>query len=297
VAETFKAQRAKIQSRGTFWRADWFVAVLVILAVYFLYQLTDVFSTLERRYYDFASTTTSRQPSDRIAIIAIDDQSIANIGVWPWPRDVQARLIDQLAAAKAKSIINTTLFFEPQKDRGLVYINKMKDLLADPALGPNAASEQLGQVITDAQAVLDTDTLLASSMGKAANVLVPSVFKLGFPQGRADSPLPAYAAKSAVDDPNNFSIPAVSGQQPIAAIGNAAAGIGHLNQFPDVDGSIRQEPLLVNYFGKAVPSMSLLAVANSLNLGPGDIRLNAGESVQIGKLVIKTDESALMLPL
>ncbi len=296
MAETFKAQRAKIQSRGTFWRADWFVAVLVILAVYFLYQLTDVSSTLERRYYDFASTTTSRQPSDRIAIIAIDDQSIVNIGVWPWPRDVQARLIDQLAAAKAKSIVNTTLFFEPQKDRGLVYINKMKDLLADPALGPNAASEQLGQVITDAQAVLDTDTLLASSMGKAANVLVPSVFKLGFPQGRADSPLPAYAAKSAVDDPNNFSIPAVSGQQPIAAIGNAAAGIGHLNQFPDVDGSIRQEPLLVNYFGKAVPSMSLLAVANSLNLGPGDIRLNAGESVQIGKLVIKTDESALMLP-
>jgi hypothetical protein len=36
--------------------------------------------------------------------------------------------------------------------------------------------------------------------------------------------------------------------------------------------------------------------AKSLNLGPADIKLNVGESVQIGKLMVKTDESALMLP-
>jgi CHASE2 domain-containing sensor protein len=65
---------------------------------------------------------------------------------------------------------------------------------------------------------------------------------------------------------------------------------------PDVDGAVRQEPLLINYYGKAVPSMSLLVAAKSLNLGPADIKLNVGESVQIGKLMVKTDESALMLP-
>ena len=99
-----------------------------------------------------------------------------------------------------------------------------------------------------------------------------------------------------MDEQGNFSVPAVRGQQPIEIIGAAAAGIGHLNQLPDVDGAIRQEPLLINYFGKAVPSMSLLAAVKSLNLGPADIKLNAGESVQIGKLVIKTDEAAMMLP-
>ena len=285
------------RSKGKkFWRADWFVGALVILAVFALQSFTDVFGTLERRYYDFASTSTSRQPSDRIAIIAIDDQSIANIGRWPWPRDVQAKLIDQLSAAKAKTIVNTTLFFEPQTDRGMAYIRKMKDLLADPALEPNATSDALGKVIADAEVALDTDALLAASMARAANVLVPSVFTTGLPQGRPDKPLPPYALKSAVDESTGFSVPAVRGQQPIEAIGSAAAGIGHLNQLPDVDGAIRQEPLLVNYFGKAVPSMSLLAVANSLNLGTADIKLNAGESVQIGKLVIKTDQSALMLP-
>ena len=281
---------------GQFWRADWFVGALVVLAVFLSHGFTDFFGTLERRYYDFASTSTSRQPSERIAIIAIDDQSIANIGRWPWPRDIQANLIDQLAAAKAKTIVNTTLFFEPQTDRGMVFIRKMKDLLADPALTPSASSEQLGKIITDAEVALDTDAKLVASMTKAANVLVPSVFTTGSPQGRPDKPLPAYALKSAVDEPNNFSVPAIRGQQPIEVIGAAAAGIGHLNQLPDVDGAIRQEPLLINYFGKAIPSMSLLAVAKSLNLGPLDIKLNVGESVQIGKLVIRTDEAAMMLP-
>ena len=282
--------------RGHFWRADWFVGVLVVFAVLFLNGFTDFFGTLERRYYDFASTSTPRQPSDRIAIIAIDDQSIANIGRWPWPRDVQAKLIDQLAAAKAKTVVNTTLFFEPQTDRGLVFIRKMKEVLADPAVVQSGVNDQLGKVIADAEIALDTDALLAASMTKAGNVLVPSVFTLGSPQGRPDNPLPAYALKSAVDEPSNFSVPALRGLQPIEIVGIAAAGIGHLNQLPDVDGAVRQEPLLINYFGKAVPSMSLLAVAKSLNLGPADIKLNVGDSVQIGKLVIKTDEAALMLP-
>ncbi|MBX3585586.1 MAG: CHASE2 domain-containing protein [Ramlibacter sp.] len=269
------------------------------MAVVVLHQATDFIGTLERRFYDVASTSTSRQPSDRIAVIAIDDQSIANIGRWPWPRDVHAQLIDMLAAAKAKTIVHTAFFFEPQTDRGLVFIRKMKEALgpaADPAAGAGGVVEQLGKVIAEAEQALDTDAKLATSMSKAGNVLVPSVFFLGEPQGRPDRPLPPYALKSAVDENSGFSVPAIKGQQPIEIIGNAASGIGHLNQINDVDGAIREEPLLVNYYGKAVPSMALLAAAQSLNLGPSDIKLNVGESVQIGKLRVKTDESARMLP-
>jgi eukaryotic-like serine/threonine-protein kinase len=290
---------ATSSKRRQFWRADWFVGVLVVLAVLVLHSATDFFGTLERRYYDFASTSTSRLPSDRIAIIAIDDQSIANIGRWPWPRDVHAQLIDQLAAARVKTIAHTVFFLEPQTDRGLVFIRKMKEALgpvADPAAAPGGLTEELGKVIAEAELALDTDAKLGASMARAANVLVPSVFVLGEPQGRPDSPLPDYALKSAVAEQNNFSLPAVRGQQPIAVIGNSAAGIAHLNQLPDVDGAVRQEPLLINYFGKAVPSMGLLAAVKSLNLDAADIRLNNGESVQIGKLRIGTDEAALMLP-
>ncbi|HEX7888478.1 MAG TPA: serine/threonine-protein kinase [Ramlibacter sp.] len=277
--------------RGQFWRTDWFVGVLVVVAVFAFHQAADFIGTLERRYYDFASTASARQPSDRIAIIAIDDQSIANIGRWPWPRDVHADLIDKLAAAKARTIVHTVVFSEPQTDRGLAYIRKIRDAL-DHAGGPGAAAP----LIAEAEQALDTDAKLAASMARAGNVLVPSFFTLGEPQGKADRPLPAAVLRSAIDENQAFSVPSIGTQPPIEAIGNAAAGVGHLNLTNDVDGSVRWNPLLVNYYGKAVPSMALLAAAKSLNLGPADIKLHAGESVQVGKLRVRTDASAHLLP-
>jgi serine/threonine-protein kinase len=195
---------------------------------------TDFIGTLERRFYDFSSTSTSRQPSDRIAVIAIDDQSVANIGRWPWPRDVHAKLIDQLSVAKAKTVVYTAFFLEPQVDAGLVYIRKMKALLAG-APDQGGANEQMGRLIGEAEAALDTDAILAASIKNAGNVLIPSVYSLGEQQGRPDNPLPSYSAQSAIDETSGFSVSAVRGQQPIAIIGEAAAGIGHLNQFPDVE--------------------------------------------------------------
>jgi hypothetical protein len=55
-------------------------------------------------------------------------------------------------------------------------------------------------VIAEAELALDTDAKLAASMTKAGNVLVPSVFVLGEPQGKPDKPLPPYALKSAIDE-------------------------------------------------------------------------------------------------
>lgn len=284
---------------GSFWRSDRFAAVLIVLTVLLWHLSSDFIGTLERRFYDFSSTSSSRQPSDRIAVIAIDDQSIANIGRWPWPRDIHAQLIDKLAAAKARVVVHTVFFFEPEVDRGLAFIRKLKVVLAanaEPASAPSARSEQLAQVIAEAEAALDTDVRLAASLRNAGNVLLPSHFTLGEPQGNADQPLPAFALRSALDESSGFSLAALRAQEPIESLGAAAAGIGHLDQLPDVDGAVRFEPLLVSYDGKAVPSMALLAATKSLNLSAGDIKLHVGESVQIGKLRVKTDESALMWP-
>lgn len=277
-----------------FWRTDWFVGIGVVAIAIALHLATDFTGTLERRFYDFSSTNTFRQPSDQIAIIAIDDQSIANLGRWPWTRDVHAKLIDQLAAAKARTVVYTALFLEPQIDPGLQYIRKLRTLLVANPPEPGTSAEDVEKVVAQAELALDTDAALAASLKAAGNVLIPSVFVLGEPQGRADASLPAYALRSALNDNNGFSIPALRSQQPIAQLGEAAAAIGHLNQIADQDGAVRQEPLLVNYFGKAVPSLSLLAATNSLNLQLSDVKLNAGESVQLGKLRVKTDESARM---
>ena len=286
-----------------FWRTDWFAGLLVVLSVFALHKTTSAVDSLERRFYDFASTSSARQPSQQIAVIAIDDQSIADIGRWPWPRDVHARLIDLLSAAKAKTIAYTVFFFEPQVDRGLGFLRRMKDVLASPAnvlsvdssAGQASANAQFAKLIAEAEVALDTDAVLAGSIKNAGNVLLPSFFSLGEPQGKPDKPLPGYALKSALNDSLGYSMPATTTLQPIKSLGSVAAGIGHLNPFQDVDGAVRQEPPLVNYFGKAVPSLALLAAIKSLNLLPSDIQLNAGESLQIGRLRVKTDESARML--
>ena len=47
-----------------------------------------------------APQTASRP---RITVIAIDDHIVANLGRWPWPRDLHAKMTDLLAGAKARS--------------------------------------------------------------------------------------------------------------------------------------------------------------------------------------------------
>ena len=44
-------------------------------------------------------------------------------------------------------------------------------------------------MIAEAEQTLDTDAKLAASIKKAGNVLLPSVYVLGEPQGKADQPL------------------------------------------------------------------------------------------------------------
>jgi serine/threonine-protein kinase len=270
------------------------------MAALALHLATDFIGGLERRFYDYASTTTSRQPSDRIAVIAIDDQSIANLGRWPWPRDIHAKLIDQLVAAKAKTIVHTAFFFEPQVDPGLLYIHKIRDALNAAPDGAVANVPVVNAPVTDliaqAETALDTDAVLAASLQHAGNVLIPSVYALGDPLGKPDNPLPPFALRNSLVDVPGYSINTQRGQQPIAQLGDVAAGVGHLNLFTDVDGSVRSEPLLLNYYGRAVPSLALLAAANSLNLGMADIRVSPGVAVTLGQLRVRTDAQALMLP-
>ena len=93
-----------------FWRADWFLGVVVTLLVLAAVG-TDLVQSLERKAYDLGVKAASRTPSDKIAVIAIDKQSIDNIGRWPWSRDVHAKMTDTLTGARAKVIVNTAFFF------------------------------------------------------------------------------------------------------------------------------------------------------------------------------------------
>ena len=51
-------------------------------------------------------------PLSEITILAIDDQSLQQIGPWPWPRSVMAEVIDRLTALKPRAIGLDVLYAE-----------------------------------------------------------------------------------------------------------------------------------------------------------------------------------------
>lgn len=62
-----------------YWKSDWVLASALSLA-FLLVSGGSVLQSLERKAYDFGVSASHREVGDKIAIIAIDDESIANIG-------------------------------------------------------------------------------------------------------------------------------------------------------------------------------------------------------------------------
>jgi serine/threonine-protein kinase len=286
-------------SRAAFWKKDWFLG-LAVAAVLFLLGPSDLLQSLERKAYDLGVRATERTPSERIAVIAIDDASIANIGRWPWPRDVHAKMADRLKAGGAKVVGNLVFFSEPHVDPGLAYVNRLlaeyQKAVPDPqALDPGSPLLDMGSLLREAEVALDTDRKLSQSYAQAANIVLPMLFEIGDPRGRPDKPLPEYVTRNAIGaaapagDPADAPFSTTANVQiPTEAIGRHAVAIGHLNDQPDVDGGRRTEPLVLQHFDRLYPSFSTLLAARSLNLAPGDIKVTPGEGVALGNLRIAT---------
>ena len=263
-----------------FWRTDWFIG----LALSFLLLVLgngDLLQSLERKAYDMGVQMTSRSPSDRVAVIAIDKTSIDNIGRWPWSREIMADMVDQLVAAKAKVIASTIFYSEPQRDPGLVYVDRLMDVCglaqeaspvaeADPAVagpvtGPalsapaavttaTSGCPQIASLLLEAEQALNTDRRFGVAAERAGNMLFPVLFRLGDPMGRPDQPLPDYVRRNAVKVAGSGSggtIPTADLDiSVIPQLGNVAAAIGHLNVTHDVDGGVRTEPLVLGILPK-----------------------------------------------
>lgn len=76
------------------------------------------FSGLDRRIYDHLLAMAAPPADDSILIAALDDHSLAQLGRWPWSRDVHARLLDQLADDGAAATAYDVLFLEPSPQDG-----------------------------------------------------------------------------------------------------------------------------------------------------------------------------------
>ncbi len=129
------------------WNRDWFAglvfSLLFVLLAYLIYPGSA--ASLERLAYDAGVRLNPAIPQVDVAVIAIDDQSIENLGRWPWPRSLHAEMIDKLRLGGAKVIGNTIFYSEPQTDPGQIELdNIQRDFLA---------SSLSGRVIEEAQSL------------------------------------------------------------------------------------------------------------------------------------------------
>lgn len=294
-------------TKAGFWKEDWFLGLVVSLALLFAGG-SQLIQSLERSAYDWGVRASSRTPSDKVAIIAIDKQSIDNIGRWPWSREIHAKMIERLASAKAKVIGYTVFFSEPQIDPGLAYINRLLETYhrivppgADASAPPRGVSPdvlEIGATLQEAEADLNTDRKLADSFAKAGNVVLPILFTLGEPRGKPDKPLPEFVRRNALSikgKGDDIPLTTTGVEVPVVdSLGEAAAAVGHLNSAPDVDGAIRTEALAITYYDEFYPSVAAMLVARSLNLTAKDIQIRPGEALQIGNFRVSADPQMQM---
>ena len=280
-------------------KKDWLIALLLTVLVIAMYRGSTFLQGLERIAYDTGVRMTYRNPSatDNIAIIAIDEASIDQIGRWPWSRSVEARMIRRLAYAHAKAIGLQIFLTEPQTDLGLKYIQDLSKYVGQTHYPWQARKEILTikQKLRVAEQDLNVDAQLARALPRARNVFMPMFFHLGAPLGNPDRKLPRFVRRNQltqieapkgdiVEPPSTNAV-----RYPLPELGREAAGVGHMNWVPDSDGGFRREPLVLKYYDSYYPSLSLLLAARSLNVRPSRIRVDLGNGVGIGKLYIRTD--------
>jgi hypothetical protein len=83
---------------------EWVLLALVLVPLAAASAALGWLARADQAAYDMALQLWRRPPADDVVIIAVDDDSIAAIGRWPWRRAVHATLLNRLTEAQAKAV-------------------------------------------------------------------------------------------------------------------------------------------------------------------------------------------------
>jgi adenylate cyclase len=285
----------------------------VILLVGLVYSVAPSFLyVLEFNLYDQHFGLRGPRPANpQIAIVAIDEPSLAAVGRWPWSGAVLARLIQQLDEAGAASIAFDVLKNEPERSPDQDVIDRLARRLGARRLDTGVRAE-LQAMLADA----DPDAMLATAVRESGRVVLASNFLFGgavptdAPERKGSPMKSALGVRSATDPPapgggspfTNYPergvYPPLRARQetfPIPPLMAAAASIGHVNMIPEFDGSTRYEALVIESRGYYYPSLAIEAVRVAAGLDPSALTLTFGDSVRLGDIVIPTDARSRVL--
>ena len=291
------------------WRAlktiGWAVAAVLCAALldrntFFHHQFVGPIAQFDPLVSDFMVYHLFKPPppTGDVVIAAIDDQSIAALGRFPWSRSVEARLVDALARDGAK-VIGFDVFFS-ERDPADVEREVLAARLRSGGFDERSIAGVIGASGDEAftRAIqADGATYLGFSFGShmagTEHPLGPSAARRAF----VDPPPVAYNVVIKRPGPTRSPTLAYSYLAPIAALNRAAHGTAYADIDEDEDGKARSYPVVVLFNGRYCAPL-FLAVAQgyrdqallALEIGPSGVK-----TVALGDRDIPVDEMGRMM--
>jgi len=90
-------------------------SAFILLVLTFLIHATNLFDRVDNLIFDIGQRIAKTTPPDDVIIVAIDQDSLSQIGRWPWSREVHARLLQRLKPEQPAAIGFDIIFAEPDQ--------------------------------------------------------------------------------------------------------------------------------------------------------------------------------------
>jgi HD-GYP domain-containing protein (c-di-GMP phosphodiesterase class II) len=254
------------------------LASLLVAGIYI--RPPSLLAYLDQRVFDVLLRSANHSAlSGRVVIVDVDDQSLARLGRWPWPRERLARLLTKIQQLGAASVGLDMVFPEP-----------------DETPLPPAAPQQAATVHDPSE----PSTLTASDAAFAA-VLAHGPFVLGyglrFGEERSQDipcvlhPLRVVSVHEPASSQETPLFQASPGMCSLPGLATAAHGSGFLNAAPDSDGILRRMPLVIAHAGTVYPSLGLATLIMASGARRIVLRTNDAsvESLALDDIVVPLD--------
>ncbi|MDE2142006.1 MAG: CHASE2 domain-containing protein [Elusimicrobia bacterium] len=273
------------------------VLTLVVMMSYL--NQWPLMASVEFRAYDLrAKLRETLKSPDEIALVAIDEESISQLGRWPWSRNKIAAGLDKIAAAHPKVIGLNILFSEPEQSTGLAEVRRLEERYNELVAGKKIIQKKGAEFdleFASSTVALDSDSRLLESIREAGNVVMPVFFAPNDSHGDLVPP-PAEVSSDSVrakgaPDPGLVQEKMI---WPLPSFAGAAEGLGHSNLFPESDGVFRRDFPMMSYAGAYYPSYALRLAMAYVGAKPQDVRFTPGVEVTAGRLRVPLDEDSAM---
>ena len=175
-----------------------------------------------------------------VAIVDIDEASLAQFGQWPWPRTRIADMVTNLTRLGAVAIGFDIMFAEPDRLNPDVAADTFRDLDEETRI--------------KLRALPSNDQILADVMKRSRVVLGES----GLPHmlSEMDETLPVTGLAMLGEEPQRFMLKFPGLLRNTTVLEKAAGGRGLLTINPERDGIVRRVPMIMQAQGATMPSLS-----------------------------------------